>query len=156
MCKELAEDAITSGKANSSFDETWKLDYSIYRWLCEIKHTTLRVASLDSGSVSTKDGYVIMAAPDRRDEYAGMKKLLCIFSLMETRVAIESFAKVTGVGNEASDEKKFRSILKDVDDFETVQITDKASLKIPFGLKDTIWGQKNLRPLKCFKKGHDS
>ena len=93
-----------------------------------------------------------MAAPDRRDEYIGMKKLLCLFALIETRAAIESFAKATGVGNDTTDEKRFRAILKDVDDFESVQISNKASLKIPFGLKDTIWGRKHLRPLNCFKK----
>jgi hypothetical protein len=77
MRQELAKDAIATGQSNSSFDETWKLDYSIYRWFCEIKHTTLRVALLDSGSVSSKEGFVIMVAPDRRDKYTGMKKLLC-------------------------------------------------------------------------------
>lgn len=151
MCKELAKDEIATGQWTISFDEVWKLDCSKYRWFCEIKHTTLRVALLDAGTVASKDGYVIMAAPDRREEFIGMKKLVCIFALFEARQAIERFAAATGVGNDATDEKKFRAMIKEVSDFETSQIFDKASLKIPFGLKDTIWGRKNLRPLYCLK-----
>lgn len=151
MCQELAKDEIAAGQWSISFDEVWKLDYSKYRWFCEIKHTTLRVALLDAGTVASNEGYVIMASPDRREEFIGMKKLVCIFALLEARQAIEKFAKATGVGSDATDEKKFRDMMEEVNDFVSAQISDKASLKIPFGLKDTVWGRKNLRPLNCLK-----
>jgi hypothetical protein len=152
MCQEAAKDTLAGGETTLSYDEIWKLDYSQYRWLCEIKHTTLRVALHDAGATAFGEGFGVMAAPDGRKEYLGMKKLICVIVLIATRCAINAFVNGAGVKSESEDKKRFEAKMKELNDFLDAEVVDKASLSIPFGLQDTKWGKANLRPLQCFKK----
>jgi hypothetical protein len=53
----------------SDYEMAWREVYSAYKWLCKIKHPTLRSASHEAKSTAlvTSD-FVVMAAPDVRDE----------------------------------------------------------------------------------------
>jgi hypothetical protein len=151
MCRENAKDEANRGESKITFDEAWKIDYSQYRWLCEIKHTTLRVALHDAGATAFGESFAVMASPDGRKEYLGMKKMICIIALIAARSAINAFATGTGVKSETDEENKFRARMEKIGDFLRKEVTDKPSLSIPFGLKDTKWGKVNLRPLQCLK-----
>ncbi|EMT49948.1 hypothetical protein I532_24945 [Brevibacillus borstelensis AK1] len=63
----LREEAKINGERFSKADskKAYKSLYSLYKWLCKIKHPTLLSVQYDAGATSTRDGeYVIMAAPD--------------------------------------------------------------------------------------------
>jgi hypothetical protein len=146
MCKIITQDEMDRGEASLSHEDGWKLLYGQYSWLCEIKHPTLQQAIHDAGATAHgKSGYVVMALPDVREDNFGMKMLICLIVLTTSKAAIQAFARAVGVKEKSDNEKRFAKTMEDIDEFLTQQLRkDKASVLLPFGIRDTAWGKKNL------------
>lgn len=102
-------------------DETyWKVLYSLYRWLCKLKHPTIPSALHDAFSVSlTGAEYIIMAAPDTRMEDLPSKAFILTVTTLKVKEAIESFALARELDfekpNVISWQKRFDSIVTNLD-----------------------------------------
>lgn len=73
----------------------WKVLYSLYEWLCKVKHPTVPSALHDAFSVSlTGSEFIVMAAPDTRKEDLSSKAFILSVTLSSVTEAIRSFALV--------------------------------------------------------------
>jgi len=78
----------------SSNGETWRYLYAVYKWLCQIKHPTLKSAFHDSASTSLEPtSYVVMAAPDLRSEDLPVKATIAAVAFSRTHDAITAFVQ---------------------------------------------------------------
>lgn len=81
----------------------WEILYAQYQWLCNLKHPTIPSTLHDAFSVSlTGDDYIIMAAPDVRDEDLPNKAFILTTITLHTWEAIESFALARELDDEDS------------------------------------------------------
>ncbi len=77
---------------SDEYEKAWREIYSSYKWLCKIKHPTLRSASHDAGSSSlTEKDYVVMASPDIRNEDLVVKAAVLMVSFSRVYEAIRQF-----------------------------------------------------------------
>lgn len=75
------------------FELAWREVYSAYKWLCKIKHPTYLSALHDSMSASAKVGeFVVMAAPDLRQEDLSVKATILTITISRAHEAIRCFA----------------------------------------------------------------
>lgn len=71
----------------------WEVLYSQYKWLCKVKHPTIPSALHDAFSVSlTESEYIVMGAPDTREEDLPNKAFILSVTILKVTEAIESFA----------------------------------------------------------------
>lgn len=79
--------------AEKDFDLAWMGIYGAYKWLCRIKHPTLPSALHDafSASVESKE-FVVMAAPDIREEDLPNKFTILAITVSRIHDAIRNFA----------------------------------------------------------------
>lgn len=76
-------------------EQAWREIYSLYKWLCQIKHPTIDSARHDAPSTSLEYGsYVVMAVPDLRDEDLCVKAMILTIALIRCIEAIKRFALV--------------------------------------------------------------
>jgi len=126
LCKmytrQLREKSKKSGSTSVDLeDETyWKVLYSLYRWLCKLKHPTIPSALHDAFSVSLDgDEYIVMAAPDTRMEDLPSKAFILTVTTLKVKEAIESFALARELDfekpNVISWQKRFDSIVTNLD-----------------------------------------
>jgi hypothetical protein len=79
--------------SKEEFELAWREVYSAYKWLCKIKHPTFLSALHDSMATSTKAGeFVVMAAPDLRQEDLPVKATILTIAISRIREAIHCFA----------------------------------------------------------------
>jgi hypothetical protein len=75
------------------FDKQWMERYSVYKWLCNIKHPTYLSAL--HGSKATKDiddkGYLLMATPDTSEKDLPFKLMIFQIAILYTKNAIEKY-----------------------------------------------------------------
>ena len=126
LCKmytrQLREKSKKSGSTSVDLeDETyWKVLYSLYRWLCKLKHPTIPSALHDAFSVSLDgDEYIVLAAPDTRMEDLPSKAFILTVTTLKVKEAIESFALARELDfekpNVISWQKRFDSIVTNLD-----------------------------------------
>ena len=90
--REAQEDGKPFGQ--DEYEKAWREVYSGYKWLCKIKHPTLRSVSHDAFAASAKsDQYVVMAAPDVRDEDLAVKATVLMICFSRVYEAIRQFAR---------------------------------------------------------------
>jgi hypothetical protein len=88
--------------------------YAAYKYLCKIKHPTLRSARHDSGSSSDQAGrYAVMAVPDLREEDSSLKALVVNISLIRCSDAIKHFAEALKCSEEDPMYQDFRERMED-------------------------------------------
>ena len=76
------------------YEKTWRYLYAAYKWLCQIKHPTLKSAFHDSVSTSLEPtSYVVMAAPDLRSEDLPVKATIAAVAFSRTHDAITAFVQ---------------------------------------------------------------
>jgi hypothetical protein len=74
-------------------EQVWREVYGAYQWLCKVKHPTLRSAIYDSGGTKVgDDAYVVMAAPDIREDDLVVKATIATISISRMLAATNSFA----------------------------------------------------------------
>lgn len=75
------------------YQRHWRQAYLGYKWLCKIKHPTLRSAFHDAPATARESReYVVMAAPDTRDADLNVKAMVLMISFSRMYEAIRQFA----------------------------------------------------------------
>lgn len=119
-----------------AIDISFRNIYSEYKFLCKIKHPTIRAASHDIGGTRVgADQYVVMAAPDLRKEDLPLKAIILVISIGRCFQAVRHFA-LSLEPNKNSDYcmdflRRMNSIPRDVVDAHQ-KVTNGAPL--PFGI----------------------
>lgn len=93
--KQMKEEAeiIEETFTEKDFDLAWMGIYGAYKWLCRIKHPTLPSTLHDAFSASAKsEEFVVMAAPDIREEDLPNKFTILAITISRIHDAIRSFA----------------------------------------------------------------
>ena len=91
----LREEAAICDKnfADNDYEKLWREVYSAYKYLCKIKHPTLRSTSHDAGSTNLHDKeFVVMAAPDLRQEDLSLKATVLMISVSRVYQAVRRFS----------------------------------------------------------------
>jgi hypothetical protein len=84
--------------------------YAAYKWLCKIKHPTLRSGLHDSGASVVEDGsFVVMSVPDTRAEDASVKRIITMLALARLTRAAEAFVEAREPERNSTEYLRFRS-----------------------------------------------
>jgi hypothetical protein len=142
MCKFVTGDEKNK---KQDYDKIWKSLYGQYAWLCEIKHPTLHQSIYDAGATSVESTYAVIPFPDIRDDNLGTKIQICLIVLFSAQCAIRAFAEGADVQRDSEETKLFEVRSKEAFQFIEDQLKDKNHISMPFAIKDTHWGKKNLR-----------
>jgi hypothetical protein len=79
--------------SDRQYDAYWRRLYTQYSWLCNLKHPSLPSALHDASAVLSKQNeFIIMAAPDSRNEDLPNKVLILTVTILRLHEAIASFA----------------------------------------------------------------
>jgi hypothetical protein len=97
------------GKVQGSqeFENQWRALYAHYVWLCQCKHPTMQTMMHDASATTLKEGYVIMALPNVRDQDLPYKAMIAIHSLIRTHESIQAFASALGYKDALPDDYRF-------------------------------------------------
>jgi hypothetical protein len=97
------------GKVQGSkeFENQWRALYAHYVWLCQCKHPTMQTTLHDTTATTLKDGYVVMALPNVRDQDLPYKAMISIHSLVRVHEAIQAFASALGYKDSLPDDFGF-------------------------------------------------
>jgi hypothetical protein len=89
--KDWTNDSLQLG-VTDKYEAMWREVYGQYKWMCKIKHPTMRSAVHDAFSASVKSNeYVIMAAPDLRPQDRVAKVMLLSIAVTRSVEAITAF-----------------------------------------------------------------
>lgn len=140
VTRRWQEEARQQGKPfnQDKYEKTWREVYSAYKWLCKIKHPTLRSVAHDAFAASTKpDEYVVMAAPDIRDEDLVVKATILVISISRLYEAIRQFARSLDCDRTLPYYEEFGIQLQAAYSgaIEAYKVT--AQQPLPFDIKDT-------------------
>jgi len=81
-------------------DKEFNTLYSLYKWLCKIKHPTMMYVQHDAGSTSLQENYVIMAAPDIGILNLPIKFNILSIAIGRLHTAVRRFALGMGLDHE--------------------------------------------------------
>lgn len=97
LAKLSARDLVGElSSTTEKFELAWREAYASYKWLCKMKHPTLRSAGHDAFSAATGEGdYVVMAAPDIRSHDIANKAMLLAIASSRTFEALSAFVYAT-------------------------------------------------------------
>ncbi len=106
LCQEFARKTCSPAE----FEEIWVSLYGHYKWLCKIKHPTFASAMYDalSATVPGKDGYVVMAVPDLRDEDIPVKAMILTIGISRTKSLVDRFVEALGEHSDSPEWERFR------------------------------------------------
>jgi hypothetical protein len=97
------------------YDARPKNAYAAYKWLCKIKHPTLRSGVHDSGASRAEDGsFVVMSVPDTRPEDAPAKRIIILLTLARLTAATEAFVEAREPERSSPEYQRFRRRLNRV------------------------------------------
>jgi hypothetical protein len=103
LAEFLREDAGDTRPANA---------YAAYKWLCKIKHPTLRSAVHDAGAAAVADGtYAVMSAPDTRVEDLASKRTIVMLCLARVTHAAETFVEANKPDRQSPAYQRFASLI---------------------------------------------
>ncbi len=120
------------------YGKAWREIYSAYKWLCKIKHPTLRSVTHDAFAASVRpDEYVVMAAPDVRDEDLVVKATVLMISISRVYQAIHQFARSLDCDKSLQYYKEFETRLRAAHSGAIEAYKTLAQQPLPFHIKDT-------------------
>ena len=91
----MREEAVSCGTSipDDDYERLRREVYSAYKYLCKIKHPTLRSTSHDAGSTNLRDGeFAVMAAPDLRPEDLSLKATVLMISVSRIYQAVRRYS----------------------------------------------------------------
>jgi len=138
--KKFRLDGLKEGEQNyqEEYEIRWREVYSHYKWLCKIKHPTLRSLVHECKSTTVKNGlYVIMAAPDLSLNDLSIKIIIITVVISRVTEAIRSYIIASGCDNNSDDYKIFNKRIEDI--ISTVGEVSKRFIKapLPFTIRDS-------------------
>jgi hypothetical protein len=97
----------SSAERNRQFELRWREHYGPYKWLCGLKHPTLRSVRHDSKSTVLDEDkqFVVMAMPDLRPDDRGIKLGVATQALQHILAASSRFTDVS----DCEDTKRYRA-----------------------------------------------
>jgi len=91
-------------QGSKEFENQWRALYAHYVWLCQCKHPTMQTTLHDTTATTLKEGYVIMALPNVREQDLPYKAMIVIHSLLRTHECILAFASALGYNESLPDD----------------------------------------------------
>lgn len=163
LCKNLAlkywDEAKREGKKfdEKDFEDQFGYAYAHYKYLCKIKHPTLRSTYHDSKSTQTApDGYVVMATPNLREEDQPLKAMVLALSLSYCVKAIRAYADALECDKSDAYYISFEKRLEDVQSsiLNTAKDIIKEDAPLPFTISDEArkWFKKRGKREKTRSK----
>jgi hypothetical protein len=134
LCKDYAKRSSNQNK--KLYELAWRELYGTYKWLCKIKHPTLRSAIHDALSSSLEEKFVVMAAPDIREEDLPVKVMILTLAVNRTYMAMNYLQKSLNlIDNERyrSWHERQRSILERI---TRVYVKTMKDVQVPFNIRD--------------------
>jgi hypothetical protein len=120
------------------YEKNWRQAYLGYKWLCKIKHPTLRSAIYDAPATSVRsDEYVVMAAPDIRDEDLAVKAQVLMISISRVYEAIRQFARALECDKGQHYYDEFIDRLQTAHSGALEAYDDIVQSPLPFDVRDT-------------------
>jgi len=133
------------------YEKTWRYLYATYKWLCQIKHPTLKSTFHDSEATSLEPtSYVVMAAPDLRKENLPVKCAIAAVAFSRTHDAISAFAQTLNPDRKKESYKDFERRMT----VSSKEALDAAKTLVKGNLPFTIRGSKfeTVSRSRIFKK----
>lgn len=154
MVKILSEKIVDYYKEKNismrdkEYELLWREIYSAYKWLCKIKHPTLKSATHEIGSTFFEgEGYVIMAAPNVSEEDISVKSTILTISFTRLLEAIESYVNSCETDINSNTYKDYRERID-----KAKEIIKKAYIKsdkkpLPFDIRDSslVYDYRRIR-----------
>jgi hypothetical protein len=143
--RHLNEEAKKSGKISDEVkDEAYReVLYSQYKWLCKIKHPTIPSVLHDAFSVSlTGDEYIIMAAPDVREEDLPSKAFIITVTVLRVKEAIDSFALARELNYENTSVTLWKGRLDSIIPNLDKAVTPVMKMPLPFNYRGYMLKRK--------------
>jgi hypothetical protein len=123
---------------SDEYEKAWREIYSSYKWLCKIKHPTLRSVSHDAGSTSLAEmDYVVMASPDIRTEDLAVKATVLMITFSRVYEAIRQFVLALGCEEESDEYGKFEVKLNQAYSEAIEAFTSFSQQPLPFNIGDS-------------------
>lgn len=135
----------------TEYEQAWREVYSAYKFLCKIKHPTIRSAAHDAFSASVReDEYVVMAAPDLRPEDLPLKATILMIAVSRTYQAIRRFALALKCDSESPAYKDFIGRMSGIVPAAVEAYKRLASSPLLFDISDSALTEeyRNLREQK--------
>jgi hypothetical protein len=137
VADQSKEDAKSNGTVFTSrdYELIWREIYSGYKFLCKIKHPTLRSVAHDLTSTNVRPNeFVVMAAPNFEPEDLPLKVNILAIAISRTTSAINRFAYGIECSKEDARYKSFDARLSRVPS-STLAACKKVSIKpLPFNI----------------------
>ena len=121
--------------SNSDFELAWREVYGGYKFLCKIKHPTIRSAHHDASSTTVEgDQYVVMAAPDVRPVDLPMKATILTMAIARTYQAVRWFALSAGYDPSHEQNRDFVARMARVVPATVAAYGEYSKSPLPFGV----------------------
>lgn len=140
QARRWQKETLEKGESFDSdeYEKAWREIYSSYKWLCKIKHPTLRSVSYDAGSTSMdKKDYVVMASPDIRNEDLVVKAAVLMISFSRVYEAIRQFILALGCEEETDEYAEFEEKLSQSHSETMRAFTSFSQQPLPFNIGDS-------------------
>lgn len=120
------------------YDSGWRQIYSGYKWLCKIKHPTVKSAIHDASATSLTEGeYVVMAAPDVRLDDLVVKATILAIAISRVHGAVRHFAIALECDASSTEYEKFSIRMDGVLREAQEAYKEVATQPLPFDVGDS-------------------
>lgn len=129
--------------AEGDYEVVWRQIYAGYNWLCKIKHPTMPAALHSALSASAgPTTFVVMAAPDLRDEDQPVKHLLLVIAVSRISEACRVFANAAECATTTPEYQSFLRRLTAARDALHPLLDPNGTKDLPFTLDGTKWAKE--------------
>lgn len=127
---------------NEEYENAWRTIYAGYKWLCKIKHPNYESAMHDASStLGTSGVYVVMAAPDLRQEDIPVKASILAIAINRVLDAIRSFAIGLNCDTTTPECKQFVERMQEVSTGHLEAFKALTTRPLPFDIHDSFLAQ---------------
>lgn len=149
LARKWQAEAQLEGKKfeESDYEASWMRIYAGYKWLCKIKHPTLRSAIHDSSATRiAADEYVIMAAPNVDPNDVTVKAHILVIAINRLREALRSFVMASRADTKNEEYKAFVKRIDEVYEQTKTAYTSIGPAELPIHIGDS-WLAKRYTDL---------
>ncbi len=122
---------------DEEYQDIWRQTYVAYKYICKIKHPTMRSVSYEAFNTSLNDKeFVVMAAPDLREEDLTLKAFILLISLNRCYQAIRRFSLALECDTESEQYKESIKKMSIAHSEVISAFKEIASGSLPFNILD--------------------
>ena len=120
------------------FEKNWRSFYMLYKYLCKIKHPTVRCTLYEAFGAHVGRGlFPVMAVPDVRQEDLAMKAMILTISIARCCAAMDDYARAMDAGRESATYREFEYKVDDIREEASRAQKDTAKTPLPFNISDS-------------------